>query len=74
MRDTAQWHRFARLRDRVESDAEALGNVRGVLAPVERELWEEADEAASTGARGPKDRFTAGASRRVDAVLTTLGV
>ena len=74
LRDPAQWERFARLRDRVETDSDALGRVRRVLAPVERELWAEADEADRTGAQGPKDAFTSHASDRVDAALTALGV
>ena len=74
LRDPAQWKRFARLRDAVETDAEALGRVRRVLAPVERALWEEADAADRTGTQGPRDACTATASRRVDAALDALGV
>jgi secernin len=74
LRDPAQWQRFARLRDRVESDAAALTKVRGVLEPVERDLWEAADEADRAGTDAPKQKFTAAASRQVDAALTTLGV
>jgi hypothetical protein len=72
--DPAQWQRFARLRDRVEADPDALGIVRAVLAPVERELWEDADAAHATGTQGALAKCTAGASRTVDAALTTLGV
>jgi hypothetical protein len=62
------------LRDRVESEAGALGTVREVLAPVERDLWEEADDADRTGTDAAQADFTADASRRVDAALVTLGV
>ncbi len=41
--EPATWQRFAALRDRVERDADALGGIRGVFAPVEAELWAEAD-------------------------------
>src|SRR5437667_5264744 len=41
--DPAQWQRFARLRDRVEADPDALPAVRAVLAPIESDLWAEAD-------------------------------
>ena len=58
--DPAQWQRFARLRDRVDTDPAALGTVRAVLAPLERDLWAEAG-AADAGAR-------------VDAALVRLGV
>ena len=64
LRDPAQWHRFARLRDRVESEADALGTVRGVLAPVERELWEAADHADRAGAEAPKAKFSRGVPTR----------
>jgi hypothetical protein len=72
--DPRQWERFARLRDRVESDPEALAAVRGTLAPVERELWAEADAAAHAGTEHAQAEFTANASRPVDAALTALGV
>ena len=41
--DPAQWQRFARLRDRVEGRSGALAVVRSTLAPVEHDLWAEAD-------------------------------
>jgi hypothetical protein len=43
-----------------------------VLAPIEAELWAEADEACAAPDR--RARFTAGAWRRVDAGLAELGV
>ena len=45
--DPATWHAFAGLRDRAEADADALADIRGVFAPLEAELWAEAD-AVST--------------------------
>jgi hypothetical protein len=72
--DPRQWKRFARLRDRVESDPEALAAVRKTLAPVERDLWAEADSAANAGTEQAQAAFTANASRPVDAALTDLGV
>lgn len=72
--DPSQWQRFARLRDRVESDPGALAVVHRALAPVESELWAEADEADAAGAHGPRDAFTERLTPRVDAALVTLGV
>lgn len=37
------WRRFADLRDRVEADGDALGEIRAVLAPLETGIWDEAD-------------------------------
>ena len=74
LRDPGQWRRFALLRDRVEFDVDALEAVRTVLAPVEAELWADADQADQTGERAPTDAFARRASRRVDAALTQLGV
>ncbi|HMF03936.1 MAG TPA: peptidase family C69 [Acidimicrobiia bacterium] len=70
--DPASWSRFAALRDRVERDGSELGAVRAVLAPIEAELWAEADESSADPVRGA--RFAAGAWRRVDAGLAELGV
>jgi len=70
--DPASWSRFAALRDRVERDGSELGAVRAVLAPIEAELWAEADESCADPVRGA--RFAAGAWRRVDAGLAELGV
>jgi secernin len=84
--DPATWHRFESLRDRVEAaraadaadagagrDVEVLGEVRAVLAPVEAELWDEADAIAE---RDPRHQaaWGRGAWPRVDAALTALGV
>ena len=70
--DPASWARFAALRDRVERDGGELAAVRAVLAPIEAELWAEADESCADPAR--RARFSAGAWRRVDAGLARLGV
>ena len=43
--DPAQWQRFAQLRERVETDPDGLDEVRAVWAPVERDLWDAADDA-----------------------------
>jgi secernin len=72
--DPAQWARYARLRDRAESDPDALGEVRAVLAPLEHELWTDADERFATGERGPLDAFATTVSARVDRALDKLGV
>jgi secernin len=66
------WSRFARLRDHVERDGDDLGEVRGVLAPIEAELWQEADDCCADSDR--RARFTASVWPRVDAGLTKLGV
>lgn len=66
------WARFARLRDRVEADADELREARAVLAPIEAELWEEADDCCADPER--RTRFVAGAWPRVDAGLTKLGM
>jgi secernin len=72
--DPAQWQRFARLRDRVESDPDALETVRSVLAPVEDELWADADECFATATSAALASYPAVASTRVDAALEALGV
>lgn len=74
LNDPRQWERFARLRDRVESDVDALASVRRALAPVESELWAAADAAADAGTEHAPADFTLNASRPVDAALTALGV
>jgi hypothetical protein len=70
--DAATWARFAFLRDRVEADGGALGAVRAVLGPVERDLWDEADALADAG-DAAQAAFVARAFRPVDAALTRLG-
>ena len=68
--DPAQWQRFTQLRDRVEADPQALPAVRAVLAPLEHDLWGEADARAEAGTRHPHDF----ANSRVDRALRSLGV
>jgi secernin len=72
--DPAQWQRFARLRDRVETDLDALPAVRRVLAPVEADLWADADDRFATGDPAALAAFPGAASARVDAALEALGV
>lgn len=71
--DRATWERFAGLRDLVESDPDALAEVRSVFAPVEAELWQVADAAVSSGDAGPRQAAVLGAWSLVDAALTKLG-
>jgi secernin len=66
------WARFARLRDRVDGDRDELTEIRAVLAPIEAELWAEADDHCVDPDR--QARFTATAWARVDAGLRKLGV
>jgi hypothetical protein len=66
------WARFARLRDRVEADADALPAIRAVLGPVEAELWSDAD--AVVGDPTQRSTFAASAWAAVDDALTRLGV
>jgi secernin len=68
------WSRFAVLARRVETDADALHEVRMVLGPVEAELWEAADHATKRGTAGALDRFTTAAWAPVDDALARLGV
>ena len=58
--EASTWHRFARLRDRVEADGGSLGPIRAVLGPLETGLWADPDPAT--------------AWPRVDAALAELGV
>jgi hypothetical protein len=74
LNDPARWERFAQLRRRVETEPDALEKVRAVLAPVEDELWADADERFTTGAWGPLESFGAVATAHVDAALDALGV
>ena len=66
------WERFAALRDRVEHEPHALGDVRAVLGPLETELWGRADAAAPL----PRthEAFVDESWRAVDAALVRLGV
>jgi secernin len=70
--DPATWQRFAALRDRVESDGAQLAEVRGVLGPLEADLWARADGDARdvvTCALSVVEAWTA-----VEAALARLGV
>jgi len=69
----AQWDRFARLRERVEHDADALGEIRAELAPVEAALWEEADTITTFGPPAQRE-FAQRAWKPVDAALARLAV
>lgn len=64
------WRRFAALRARVEAAPESLAGVRGILAPLEAELWDEADRAA--GDRRREEEFASRSWRAVDAALQRL--
>jgi secernin len=66
------WQRFDTLRERVEKDPAELRTVREVLAPIESELWAEADDIS--GDPGRYGLFVADAWARVDDGLTRLGV
>jgi hypothetical protein len=67
--DPVHWKRFSQLRDGFDDD-----DVRAVLDPVERELWQEADDAYGSGDREPCEQFAAHAFAPIDAALRTLGV
>jgi len=66
------WSRFARLRDRVEDDGDALRDIRAVLAPVEAALWDDADDVA--GDASAQRDFSTVAWNAVDEALVRLGV
>lgn len=68
--DEKSWRRFAELRDRAERDDHALAEVRSALAPVEAELWREADAAA--GDRSAQRNFASTAWPRIEAALDRL--
>lgn len=70
--DPEAWARFARLRERVERDADELSEIRGVLGPIEIELWAESDAASADPIQ--QARLGASAWSRVDAGLVKLGV
>jgi hypothetical protein len=74
LQDPAQWERFARLRDRVEHAPDALAEVRTVLAPVEAELWAEADARAEAADAGAMAAFARQAWAPVDDALGRLAV
>jgi secernin len=72
--DPATWARFAGLRQRVERGADALAEVRAVLAPVEAELWDAADTAAVSGDAGPRAAAVRASWPLVEAALGKLAV
>ncbi|MGZ4694081.1 MAG: hypothetical protein ACXWA3_10685 [Acidimicrobiales bacterium] len=76
------WHRFEALRDRVDQardaepgggGAQQLAEVRRALAPVEDELWDEADALVERGG-DEQVAWALGLWPRIDAALTALGV
>jgi dipeptidase len=72
--DASVWSRFAALRERVQARPEELAEVRARLADVERDLWESAADAFTSGTRDRLDEFTRAAFAPVDAALHRLGV
>jgi secernin len=72
--DRATWERFAALRSRVEGPegAQDLAEIRSVLAPLESELWEEADARAGDAVQ--RERFVGAIWPRIEAALAKLGV
>jgi secernin len=70
--DPATWMRFRRLRERVESDPDALTAIRQTLAPVERALWAKADGLPADD--DAQRAFAVHAWDEVACALTTLGV
>jgi secernin len=70
--DPEAWARFARLRERVDRDSDELIEIRGVLGPIETELWAESDDASADPVQ--QARLGASAWSRVDAGLVKLGV
>jgi len=68
--DPAVWARFAALRDRAWQGTEVLAEVRSAWAPLEAELWAEADEVAPDP--GKHTAFVEDAWRRVEGVLGRL--
>jgi secernin len=72
--DPAQWQRFARLRDAVESEPDRFPPVRTALAEVESQLWADADTVFTSGDPDQLDEFARGTYGPVDAALHRLGV
>jgi secernin len=70
--DPQTWGRFASLRDRVELDPDALTVIRGELAPVEAQLWVDADAAGRDEEH--QQAVVDASSASVDAALARLGV
>jgi len=71
--DVEHWQRSTELRDRVDTDPDALTAVRTVLDPVELELWDEADALVESAADA-WHRFAETCDARIDRALTDLGV
>jgi hypothetical protein len=73
--DTSAWEAFAALSRAVEAPGDAgrdaLGRIRGAMAPVEARAWEEADEL--WGARADVDRWREAAARWDGEVRRALG-
>ena len=69
-----QWDRFEQLRRRVEERPESLADVRAVLAPLETELWQDADDCFKTGGHESLVAFADRAWEPVDNALRGLGV
>lgn len=70
--EPATWQRFRSLRGDVEEGKRTLREVRTALAPVEAQLWAEADRIAPDPAQHAP--FVASAWDRVDQALRDLGV
>ncbi|MEX0682174.1 MAG: C69 family dipeptidase [Dehalococcoidia bacterium] len=68
--DPATWRALTTLRDHVEADSSALPEIRAVFAPLESELWCEADEIATQTDR--HDAFVQLAWKRVSEALNRL--
>jgi len=68
--DPAVWSAFAALRDRVEADHSALAPIRAVFAPLEAELWSEADDVAPHSER--RAAFAETAWQRVSEALASV--
>lgn len=69
--DQRTWERFDRLRQQAEAEPDALAAIRAVLAPVEAELWDDADGAAAEDGDARR-RFGQAAWPRVEHALRTL--
>jgi dipeptidase len=65
----AMWRAADALRQRVDADPDAIGPIREVLAPVEAELWGEADDSVEHPDRWPEMGRSWG-SRALDALLS----
>jgi secernin len=74
LRQPATWKRFAALRDRIESDPDALASIRARLAPVEAELWDRADTAVGRHDPVALDELNGAVWAPVEDALRSLGV